>query len=291
VVATVLAVAAVIVVWDASTVPSLTPADHPQLLFSDNFTGTSLDGSRWNPYITSRAVDGRPWNDPSPDRGAGGAPVGCRFDAEYYLPDQVRVSHGLDLVASRRPLSGLCNQTRSTTTYPWVSGAVSTYGHFQFDGGYVVITMRAPVGAGMWPAMWMLPGPGGTHGDDSEIDLQEGGFAPPGPAGGTFAWHLHHDADTWGGVEGAGVDLSAGFHSYALNWVAGQSMTWYFDGRQIARLTNAQASIPDEPMELILDLAVATPAASAWHPPYNASTPSSATMQVSSVQVWTAPPS
>ena len=168
---------------------------------------------------------------------------------------------------------------------------VSTYDHFQFNGGYVAVTMKPPSGNGMWPGLWMLPGPGGTHGDDFELDLQEGGFAPPNPANDNYAWDLHRGLKTWGGTVNTGIDLTSGYHTYALNWISGKSITWYLDGKEIAKLTRAQASIPDEPMELIMDLAVASASASGWHLPYDSRTRSPSVMQVSSVQVWSAPPS
>lgn len=293
--AVVLAVAVLIVLiaWPASAVP---PVVSPQqqrarLMFSDTFPGGSLDQAKWNPFITSRAVNGRPWTDPTASQAGRGVQVGCNYSAQYYLPGQVRVDQGLDLVASRQPTGGTCNDTQSPATFPWRSGAISTYSHFQFDGGYVEVTMKPPSGDGLWPAVWMLPGPGGTQGDDNEIDIQEGGFAPPGQAARTFAWHLVHDSSTWGGVVDTGATLAEGFHRYALSWVPGQSLTWYFDGKQVGQLTKSEAPIPDEPMELIVDLAVATPKAAGWHPPGDAQTPSPATLQVASVAVWTNPPS
>ena len=277
--------------WEASAVPTLTTSLHARLVFSDSFTGATLDPSKWNPFVTSRAGNGQPWNDPQPYSSSGGSGVGCQYAAQYYLPSQISVSHGLNLMASRLPTTGRCTNADPTSTFPWRSGAVSTYNHFEFDGGYVAITMKAPSGNGMWPALWMLPGPGAGHGDDFEIDLQEGGFAPPGPVNDTYAWHLRSALPTLGGVVNTGVDLGSGYHTYALNWVAGQSLTWYLDNHQIARLTKNQAAIPSEPMELILDLAVANAAASNWHPPFDPTTQSPSVMQVASVQVWTSPPS
>jgi beta-glucanase (GH16 family) len=280
----------VVVAWEAPTIPLLTASSGPKLLFSDAFAGTTLDSSKWNAYITSRAANGQPWTVPQSREARGGSRVGCVYAGQYYLPTQVSVDNGLHLTALRLSTPGWCNQTNSLATFAWRSGAVSTYNHFQFNGGYVAITMRVPSGVGMWPALWMLPGPGGTRGDDYEIDLQEGGFAPPSPADETYAWNLHRGSRTWGGVTNAGVDLSLGHHTYALNWISGQSMTWYLDGRQISKLTSKQASIPDEPMELIVDLAVADPKASGWHPPYDSTTSSPSVMQVSNVQVWSMPP-
>jgi beta-glucanase (GH16 family) len=276
--------------WPATPVLAPTPARAPRLLFFDNFSGTSLDGSKWNTYITSRAANGRPWNDPEPSPAEDGSGMGCVDSAQYYLPGQVRVDNGLELRASKSSTPGWCNQTASSSTFPWRSGAVSTYSHFQFNGGYVAITMKAPSGNGMWPALWMLPGPGGKHGDDSEIDVQEGGFDPPGPAGDTFAWHLRQASGSWGAAVDTGINLSSGYHTYAINWISGRSITWYLDGREVGDLTNGRASIPNEPMELIMDLAVANAQASAWHLPYDAGTPSPSVLQVASVQVWSAPP-
>lgn len=285
-----LAVLIGILVLEPSAIPLLRSSG-PKLLFSDQFNGRSLDTSKWNTYLTSRQANGHPWTPPQPIRSGDGRRSECGYAAQYYLPRQVSVDNDLNLTASRTPTAGWCNQTASATTFPWTSGVVSTYGHFQFNGGYVAITMKVPAGNGMWPGLWMLPGPGGTNGDDFEIDLQEGGFAPPGPANDTYAWDLHRGAKTWGGTVNTGIDMNAGYHTYALNWISGKSITWYLDGKKIAKLTRAQASIPDEPMELIMDLAVANARASGWHPPYDATTSSPSVMQVSNVQVWSAPPS
>ena len=263
----------------------------PKLLFSDRFDGRSLDRSKWNTYLTSRQANGHPWADPKAEPAGSSVGVGCSFAAQYYLPGQVGVDDGLSLTASQVPTSGWCNQTASVSTFPWRSGVVSTYNHFQFDGGYVSISMKAPPGDGMWPGLWMLPGPGGHHGDDFEIDLQEGGFAPPEPPSQIYAWNLHRGSTTWGGTVNTGIDLSSSYHTYGMDWNPGQSITWYLDGKKMAKLTSAQASIPDEPMELIMDLAVANSSASGWHSPYDSTTISPSSMQVASVQVWSAPPS
>ncbi len=287
----VLAILIGILVLEPSAIPTLGPSSSRSLLFSDKFEGTSLDTSKWNSYLTSRQANGHPWTDPLPAQLGNGVRNGCSYGAQYFLPSQVAVHDGLDLTASRTPTSGWCNQTDSVSSFPWRSGVVSSYNHFQFNGGYLSITMKAPPGNGMWPGLWMLPGPGGSHGDDYEIDLQEGGFVPPNPPSETYAWNLHRGSNTWGGAVTTGVDLSASYHTYSLNWVPGQSLTWYLDGKKIAKLTKAQASIPDEPMELIMDLAVAGTSASGWHQPYDSTTTSPSVLHVSNVEVWSAPPS
>ncbi|MEH2562033.1 family 16 glycosylhydrolase [Bradyrhizobium sp. AZCC 2289] len=249
--------------------------------FEENFSSSTLD-SYWHSYITSNAAGGYPWN----ANGSGGS-FGGTYNADYDMPSQVSVSNGtLDLTAIRQPVSGSFNGTAQT--YPITSGVVSSYGDFEFNGGYLQISMKAPSGGGAWPALWLLPGSGaGGSGDNFEIDMQEGGMLGSGPANQTFSWHLHAGAaGTFGGVIDTGIDLTAAFHTYAINWIPGQSITWYLDGNQMAQVTSAQTTIPNEPMELIMNNGVANSNATGWHTTLDSSYPSSTQMQVDGIQLY-----
>ena len=255
-----------------------------QLVLNDSFSGNSLSSSTWNSFITSKAANGSPWN----NNGAGGsspANPGNDLNAEYDLPGQVIVNNGLDLRAHEQATPGMLGSSGST--YSWASGAVSSYGKFQFTGGYLQVRAKMPAGNGMWPSLWMLPGPGGTGGDNFEVDLFEGGYPGNGVSpNDNFAWHLHGPSGTVGGTANAGVDLTAGYHVYGLEWIPGQKITWFLDGRQIAQVTSAQATIPTEPMELIVNLQVANSATSGWHTVPDSTTPTTADMLISNVQVY-----
>jgi beta-glucanase (GH16 family) len=172
---------------------------------------------------------------------------------------------------------------------PWASGAMSSYGKFQFTGGYLQIEAKMPTGSGMWPCLWLLPGPGGNQGDNYEVDLFEGGTNDGGsstPYTDMFAWHLHTPNGTFGADSPTTTNLTTSFNTYGLKWIPGQSITWYLNGNQVGSLTSAQASIPNEPMELIMNVQVATSAASSWHSLVNSSTPTTDDMLVSNVQVY-----
>ncbi|MGA2520237.1 MAG: glycoside hydrolase family 16 protein [Acidimicrobiales bacterium] len=251
------------------------PPGYPTEIFGDSFSGTALDTSKWSTFITSNAAHGWPWS--SDGAGGSGSSAGD-FDAEYFEPGQVSVDNGLSLTAVR-------GSTRPG--YTWTSGVVCTYGKFQFDGGYVQIKAKAPAGDGMWPGLWLLPGPGGTAGDNFELDMFEGGYTGNGanPAD-NDAWHLHTPSGVVGGVTNTGANLTAGYHVYGVAWVPGQSVTWYLDGVQVGRVTSAQVPIPDEPMELILDLQVADSAAQGWITTDDATTPSPSVLQVAAVAVY-----
>ena len=251
------------------------PAGYTTKLFEDTFAGTSLDHANWNTYITSKAADGSPWN----ANGFGGSGMNTGgFDAEYFSPGQVAVDNGLTLDAVRRSV-------HAGTT--WTAGVLTTYGKFEFDGGYVQIKAKMPAGDGMWPGLWMLPGPGGSGGDNYEIDVFEGNYLMAGAnPNDVDAWHLHTSNAVFGGLTNTGVDLAAGYHVYGLKWVPGKSITWYVDNKVVGSLTNAQSSIPNEPMELILDLQVANQTASGWRTTADPSSPSPSALQVAEVQVY-----
>jgi beta-glucanase (GH16 family) len=261
---------------NANSMPA--PPGFSHRIFEDSFKGTKLNKRKWNTYITSKGANGSAWN-PDGSGGSGANPGG--FNAAYFQPREDVVHNGLTLGAVRA-------STRAG--FAWTSGVVSTYGKFQFDGGYVQIKAKMPAGDGMWPGLWMLPGPGGTAGDNFELDLFEGNYI--GNAvnpNDNDAWNLHTPSATFGGVTNTGANLAAGYHIYGMNWVPGQSITWYLDGRPVGSLTKAQAPIPNEPMELILDLQVANSSASAWRTTNDASTPSPSAMEVAEVQVYRSP--
>ena len=252
------------------------------LVFEENFSGTALD-NYWHTYVTSNAAGGWPWA----GNGSGGSGVGAQYDADYFMPSQVSASNGaLNLTAIKQSVTGV-NQSGATQTFPITSGAVSSYGNFEFNGGYLQISMKAPSGDGAWPGLWLMPGKGaGSSGDNFELDIQEGGYTGSGPANQAFSWHLHTPGGTVGGVVDTGVDLTAAFHTYAIDWQPGKSITWYVDGKQMAQVTSAQVPIPNEPMEVILNNQVANSNTSGWHTTLDSSTPSSMQMQVDQIQLY-----
>jgi beta-glucanase (GH16 family) len=263
-----------------------TPAGYSasDLVFQDDFSGTTLDNT-WHPYITSNAANGAPWN----SNGAGGSGGGNALDVEYDMPSQVSVNNGtLDITAAQKPVVG--DVRGSAVTFPVTSGAVSSYGNFEFTGGYLQISMKAPSGDGAWPGLWLLPGKGaGSSGDNFEIDMQEGGYLGSGPANQAFAAHLHTPSGTFGSQINSGIDLTAGFNTYGIDWVPGKSITWYLNGKQVAQVTSAQMPIPTEPMELIIDSQVANSNAAGWHTAFDSSSPASTQMLIDGVQLYQLP--
>lgn len=247
-----------------------------QLLFDDRFSGTTLDTSKWNTYI---GAEGQRWDNngtlPYPYSGPN-TPI--TDEAAMFAPSQVSVDNGLTLTATR-------NTNRYTSLYPWISGVVTTEGKFSLpsSGWYVQVKAIMPdQSLGMWPAIWFLPGVGGTP--VNEFDGYEGGWLGGDP---NEIMHSDYFADQGQQQEAysVGSDVTADYHVYGFRYLPGQSVTAYFDGRQVWQVTAANGvTITPEPYQIILQLQVATGQASS-HSAATAATPP-ASMQVAEVQAY-----
>jgi beta-glucanase (GH16 family) len=215
------------------------------IVFFDDFSGPSLDRSKWTPRVS-----GPIYND----------------EQQAYIDDTATVSivsgaaaHGatngaLKIRARFRP--GYV--TPEGKRFDFVSGRLDTQAKMEFMHGSAAARMRLPSGHGFWPAFWIL----GT-GDwpaTGEIDVMENVGEPswvsaavhgPGYAGEEAL--VRHDAFP------AGQDAS-GWHVYAVDWSA-DAMAFRVDDREIYRVTRAMVAPHgawsfDNKKYLIVNLAV-----------------------------------
>ncbi len=244
-----------------------------RLLLDDEFNGSALDPKLWSTCYSWAPHDGGCSNNPS-------------LELEWYTPHNVRLAGGLlQLVARRRQV---------VKSDPYTSGMIATGGWLARNGtthpatfgflyGYAEIRAKLPRGAGMWPAFWLVPT---DRSWPPEIDIMEfQGVAP------RIDFVTVHWRDAKGNLQqnGSAVDvhrdLSAGFHTYAVDWEP-SSITWYFDGRAIKRFTDARW-IAHTPMYPILNLAIG-----GWLPGQLAPVASSfpATFAVDYIRIWNRKP-
>ena len=233
----------------ASTNPSWSPGGTWTLVFDDEFTGSSLDTTKWQPGwfgasgITPGVNSGSPQNNSAYVTVSGGS-LNLKLDNSYGA---------------------------LVTTNP---GNSSTATGFQI--GYPAafearINVPGPFGSVLvpnWVAWWT---DGQSWPGNGEIDILE--------SLGTPDWncaHVHDNhTDGSGGAGAPGIthNLSppSGWHTFGANWTAGQ-VVFYYDGASIGALaTDGFAG----PHYLIL---VNT---------YNGSLDTPTTMQVDWVRVWT----
>lgn len=243
------------------------PTGRWTLAFSDDFDGGRLDPGKWTTCY---------WWDRN-----GCTNLGNR-ELEWYRPENVVVGNSQVRLVARPASAG---QTPGRK-YPYTSGLISTGRdtyrkdrpvRFAFHFGYAEMRARIPAGRGLHPAFWMLPV---THDELPEIDVME----VVGDRPGTLYTNFHYrddagrrHASTWS----AHVhDLSAGWNTYAVDWRPDR-LTWYLNGRKVREVTE-RAHIPDEPMYLLVNLAVG----GNWPGSPDASTKFPADMAVDYLRVW-----
>ena len=206
---------------------SSAPANAPQgipgtwhQVFGDEFSGSALDGSKWQPN----------WLGCS---GCTTPPVNSSEESAY-APSQVSVSDGsLHLKAVKQPT------TVNGKTYPYLSGLVESNGKAQFTYGAFEARIYTPASGTQianWPAFWT---DGQNWPADGEMDVMEG-------LGGSACYHFHSPA---GGPGGCASGNYTGWHTYGAEWKQG-SVTYFYDGKQVGQITSG---ITSAPMYLILN--------------------------------------
>jgi beta-glucanase (GH16 family) len=130
--------------------------------------------------------------------------------------------------------------------YQYLSGIITTQPSFAQTYGYFEIRAKLPKGKGLWPAFWLLPA---DQTWPPEIDVLE----VLGDNMNKLYTTEHHGKEQSNGRDTMVPDMSADFHTYAVDWRP-DTITWYFDGRQVYRAPTP----PDmhKPMFLIANLGV-----------------------------------
>ena len=246
---------AVVVVFSATAHGQLPTGTNWQLYFADEFNGSSLDRYKWGYNY--------PWG-------------GTLQDDSYESPNNISVGSGLLNITALRDTS--------VSGKNFSSGAINTSGLENFTYGYIEASIKVPQTLGTWPAFWML-----QNGWPPEIDIME---VPESSYNAMWDyWATYHytgasGAASYGsGAYYTGSDLSAGFHTYGVDWEPNY-LKFYFDGNLVYTVTDTSAIAQSANMYLLLDMAVG-----GWpgEPPSWAAFPTS--MQVDWVRVWQSPTS
>ena len=198
-----------------------------QLVWSDEFNGTSVDGSKWN-------VD------------AGNPNV--NNEREYYQASNATVTGGnLVITAKNQSVGG----------QPFTSAKLQTSGKFSTTYGRIEARIKVPAFQGSWPAFWMLGTNIGSVGWPTcgEIDILEQ-VNTSNTILGTMHWnggsgHVQYGSST--------TTTLADYHVYAVEWDT-NSIKWFVDNTLYVT-GNIQNNINNtgafhNPFYIILNLAV-----------------------------------
>lgn len=216
--------------WYAATSPAVASqitalgSDYT-LKFSDDFTGSSLDTTKWR---NQRA-----------DWITGGVPYNNLEGASYQTANNTFDGNNLIQTIKKQTVAAF-------PTLPYTTGSVNTQGKFDFKYGYVEANIRIPSCTGCWPAFWMLPSIGDWP---PEIDIFE--FF------GTDTDKVPHANSHWGPaypptdrstISATGLDYRNAFHKYGLLWTP-TSLQLFVD--DIAGPTYTGLEVPQQKMYLI----------------------------------------
>jgi beta-glucanase (GH16 family) len=201
--------------------------DPYRLVWGDEFSGTTVDSTRWN-------VRNDSWQD-------------NEESINTARPQNVFISNGTLTIRSLRETRTVGNTTRQFTSgyLDTLDKQSWTYGRFEMRAR---LATQQNTSKGIWPAFWMRPTGGGV----GEIDIME---AIGSGAGGT-EWNrthqtIHHDyerlqpAQSFTTAFPTGTSPSDGFHTYAVQWEPG-ALTWFIDGKQVWRRDRTTTTWFDE---------------------------------------------
>ena len=161
-----------------------------QLVWADEFNGTSLDESNWTPQI-------------------GGGGWGNQ-ESQYYTsrPENLRVQNGCLEIEGRK---------EQYENNEYTSARIYSKGKREFTYGKMEARISLPAGQGTWPALWTL-GNRGNWPNCGEIDIMEHTGSVPNRIFGT----LHTTKDRSGSRSSrayTGIqNIENNFHVYGIEW-------------------------------------------------------------------------
>jgi len=236
----------------ATAIPTSTPIATPmpvpvtseegwELVWSDEFEGDTIDRSNW-----TYDIGGWGWGN---------------GEAQYYTdrPENARVENGLLVIEAR--------QEKYEDSY-YTSARLITQGLQSFQYGRIEARIKVPVGAGLWPAFWMLGSDFERNPDDpfdsnwphvGEVDIMEYVGREPDLIMGTVHGPGYSGAGGLGRWNRQEYDIADEFHTYAIEWDE-SGISWFYDGEHYFTLTPEDVGnrewVFDHEFFLLLNLAV-----------------------------------
>lgn len=210
------------------------------LVFSDEFSDTTLDTTKWNTALS--------WG---PDL--------VIYDQQQYYVDLLispdfgynpfSIDNGsLTITASQTPE----NLRSAANEQLWLSGVITSANKFDFTYGYIEARVELQEGRGVWPAFWMLSS--AFEGLKPELFIMEYDGAKP-----ESLFHNYNYQDAEGNLRSPGQwevsspNFSDGFRKVGVLWSPGE-LLYYIDDEPRYRIVGDNVASQD--MYLILNLAM-----------------------------------
>lgn len=221
------------------------PPPEPQVLFFDDFAGSSLDRTKWNVEVWSTTV-----NDEQQ--------AYVDSSATLYLVQGADAQGAENGALAIHPRHVPNYQSPGGRRFDFISGRITTQNRFQFTYGTAAARIRMTAGAGLWPAFWALGA--GDWPATGEIDVMENvgdpawtsvalhgsGYSGNTPLASRHTFPAGTDATSW--------------HVYSVDWSA-DSLVFRVDGNAVYRASRRLVTqygpwAFDNPKFLILNFAL-----------------------------------
>jgi beta-glucanase (GH16 family) len=214
---------------------SKTMSQNWQLVWSDEFDGTTLNTNNWN------IVEG-------------GSGFGNQ-EKQFYTsrPQNLKVESGNLVITAL-----LENYTVGSMTWKYTSARINSSRKKDFTYGKIEARIKLPTGAGTWPAFWAMGY--GSWPSCGEVDILE--FVGRQPD--QFQSNVH--TKDFNGTKGNNFHIvksypgiSNDFHTYAIEWTS-EKIKFFFDGNQYWTFSSLSVNADNypfnNPLYLIINLAI-----------------------------------
>lgn len=189
------------------------------LVWKDEFSGSSLDPSKWDIQLGTGSDYGL---------------VGWgNNESQYYTgrPDNLYLENGYLVIEAKK---------ESYQGMPYTSARIRTKGLASWTYGKFEMRAMLPKSQGLWPAFWMLPEDNayGSWPASGEIDIMELVGHTPHIVYGTahFGNNFQDKGYITGQTERGSGDFSDTFHTYQVEWLP-DTIRWSLDGAQYHEIT------------------------------------------------------
>lgn len=210
------------------------------LLWEDNFNAAANTAPN-SSYWTADESDGcrAPYNNCGWGNG----------ERQWYLESQNRQDGNGSLTIRAQRYDNSSSQNCYYGKCEWRSGKITTFKKVSFTYGYMEASIKAPKGAGAWPAFWML----GTNIETvpwprcGELDIWEYKGTFPQLTYGTVHFANSGGGHTYlGGTKDTLVDLSNDYNRYGMLWLEDE-ITFYINDTLVYKVTKAQSGLTHWP--------------------------------------------
>jgi beta-glucanase (GH16 family) len=193
----------------------------PSAIFFEDFSGTTLDRSKWNVIGPDFHVNNE-------------QQAYVDSDKVLYLAKGKEVDGAENGALVIKPMYSPGFVNPNGTKFDFLSGRIDTSNKIEFTYGTAAARIKMPAGAGYWPAFWALGN--GEWPDTGEIDIMEYvgerdwvGVALHGPgySGETPLVNKYYFKD--------GVDVTQ-WHVYSVDWTK-DALLFRVDGQLVYRAT------------------------------------------------------